>query len=239
MKLNDFYADLKYSENKTEDQLINEFYYKVFPNLKEIKTITDITLQKKGIDKILTLKNGKEIAIDEKRRRVDYGDILLEEWSNFEKKKKGWTGDPEKVTDYIVYIIQSKIYIFPYDLLQLAWRKNYYQWREEYGIKEAQNPGYVTTNVPVPTDILFEAIKKEMLQDINEPATEEPVLKEDPSITLLIKLSSKLETMSEKIDYLFNKDKKQSKRKNRADNTINMFPEEEKIINLEDRKKSA
>jgi len=77
------------------------------------------------------------------------------------------------------------------------------------------------------------------LQDINEPATEEPVLKEDPSITLLIKLSSKLETMSEKIDYLFNKDKKQSKRKNRADNTINMFPEEEKIINLEDRKKSA
>jgi hypothetical protein len=58
--------------------------------------------------------------------------------------------------------------------------------------------------VPVPTDILFEAIKKEMLQDINEPTTEEPVLKEDPSITLLIKLSSKLETMSEKIDYLFN-----------------------------------
>lgn len=165
MKLNNFRVDLNYSHDKNDDQLLNSFYQDTFPNLKEIKTIKDLKLQKKGVDKIITLKNGKEIKIEEKKRRKDYGDILLEEWSVFRNnkgEKKGWTGDPEKITDFIVYIIMPKIYLIPYDLLQLAWRKNYFKWFKRYGRKKALNSDYETTNIAVPTNVLMEAIKEVM-----------------------------------------------------------------------------
>jgi hypothetical protein len=176
MKLNEFHVDLKYSQDKTEDQIINDFYRKFFPNMKEVKATSNfnLTAQKSGIDKIITLNNGKEIKIEEKKRRTDYGDILLEEWSNFEKKKKGWTGDPGKTSDYIIYVILPKIYIFPYDILQLAWRENYFTWlnkakdnKDGFKYVEAPNPGYTTTNVAVPINILFEAIQNIMKQNIN------------------------------------------------------------------------
>lgn len=193
MKLNEFHVDLKYSQDKTEDQIINDFYRKFFPNMKEVKATSNfnLTAQKSGIDKIITLNNGKEIKIEEKKRRTDYGDILLEEWSVFRNgkgEKKGWTGDPKKVSDYIIYIILPKIYIFPYDMLQLAWRTNYKLWlnkakNEEDGFRyvEAPNPGYITTNIAVPTNILFEAIQRLMRQNIKDiPEKLQSIEKERP-----------------------------------------------------------
>lgn len=144
-------------------KIINEFYYDTFPDLVLIRDVEDEKTQKKGIDKILWMDSGKKLFIDEKKRRKDYGDILLEEYSNFDKKIPGWIDKPVH-TDYIVYFIEpsGKIYLLPFILLKNAWLKNKDQWSTKYERKFAQNRGYRTSNIPIPTNILLSAIKKEM-----------------------------------------------------------------------------
>lgn len=163
MVTNDFNLDLKYSLESRDTEGLNKFYFSVFPELKEIENVTDLTMQLQGIDKILHFNNGKKILIDEKKRREDYGDIALEEWSDYDNRKVGWL-NKKKHTDYIVYVIMPTmtIYLFPFWLLQLAWRKNYKLWCERFGRKFSQNPGYRTSFIPIPPEIIYEALNKEM-----------------------------------------------------------------------------
>lgn len=161
---NNFNLDLRYSLENRDTEGLDKFYFKVFPNLEKIENVEDLGLQKKGIDKILHFKNEKKILIDEKKRRKDYGDILLEEYSDYDNKKVGWLGRT-KHTDYIVYVIMESmtIYLLPFLLLQKAWISNYKNWSEKYERKFAQNNGYRTSNIPVPAEELLTAIKNEMV----------------------------------------------------------------------------
>ncbi len=167
MKYNDFNIDLEYSLEERENEMFDRFYYRIFPHLKKIDLVTDKAMQLKGIDKILTFENGNQLTIDEKKRRSDYGDVLLEEYSNYEMRRIGWLGR-DKYTDYIVYGIMPayKVYIFPFLILQLAWIENYNLWLTKYGRKFAPNKGYRTSNIPVPSDILLNAIRKKMLYKV-------------------------------------------------------------------------
>jgi hypothetical protein len=160
--MNDWPTDLEYSLDKVGDQFIDEIYYKAFPHLTGIEVVSDLELQKKGVDKILDL-SGKKVLVDEKRRRKDYGDILLEEYSNFERKTTGWLGRT-KYTDYIAYILMDtkKVYLLPFLLLQKCWINNYKDWLAKYGRKFADNKVYQTSNIPIPTSILLEEIKKQI-----------------------------------------------------------------------------
>ena len=157
--MNDFDIDLQYSIEARDNQDLDNFYKSIFPDLKEIEFVEDLELQKKGIDKILHFNNGKSVLIDEKKRRKDYGDILLEEYSNYEEKTWGWLGR-EKHTDYLIYYVvpANKIYIFPFLILQLTWLRNYNNWLEQYGRKFAINKNYKTSNIPVPTEILLKEL---------------------------------------------------------------------------------
>lgn len=87
--MNNFQKDLIYSLKRNEDETINQTYFRIFPDLKEIVPEERLEYQLKGIDKRLIFENSREMLVDEKKRRKDYGDILLEEYSNFENKKIG------------------------------------------------------------------------------------------------------------------------------------------------------
>lgn len=165
--MNDFYRDLEYSLELNDSNSLDEFYKANFPQLEKIIEVKDLDMQKLGIDKILVLANGKRLLIDEKKRRKDYGDILLEEYSNFELRKVGWLGR-DKHTDYIVYWIRESntVYLLPFILLQKAWVSNYYTWLKDYGRKFASNNYYRTSNIPIPKDILLESIRNEMVRSI-------------------------------------------------------------------------
>ena len=158
---NDFSTDLEYSLENNSDEEIDGKYYKAFPHLIRIEKVIDKERQMQGIDKILIFENGHRINVDEKKRRKDYGDILLEEYSDYDKKKIGWLGR-EKHTDYITYIVEpsKKIYFLPFILLQKVWRENYMDWVTTYGRKFAQNEFYRTSNIAVPTIVLLEKIKE-------------------------------------------------------------------------------
>jgi hypothetical protein len=168
--VNDFKRDLEWSFDERENEMFDRFYFRAFPDLERIEVATAMKDQRAGIDKILHTNSGNSIRIDEKKRRKDYGDILLEAYSVIPKnggpKTVGWLGR-HKHTDYIVYAIMPsrKVYLFPFLLLQKAWLCNYAEWKQSFGIKYADNGTYLTSNIAVPKDILFAAISKEMDQD--------------------------------------------------------------------------
>lgn len=108
-----FQTDLNYSHN---DKILNA-YYKL-KGFKYIQVITDLETQKKGIDKILYYGRNQSITIDEKKRRTNYDDLLVETMKNVESNKKGWLYYTQ--ADYIVYWIEplKKFYIIKFDKLQ-------------------------------------------------------------------------------------------------------------------------
>ncbi len=159
MKYNDFLTDLQYSLENRDSEMLDRAYFQMFRGLKYVELVDDIELQKKGIDKRLHFANGKVVLLDEKKRRKDYGDILLEEYSVWETKKVGWLGR-HMHADYVSYAFMDtgKLYVFPFLLLQRAWLKNHRNWLHEYGRVFAHNPSYRTSNIPVPTKVLTQAI---------------------------------------------------------------------------------
>lgn len=161
--IHDFHTDLEYSLESGENAIFNRFYFRIFPHLLRVEKIMDENLQKQGIDKILHFEGGKTLSIDEKKRRKDYGDILLEEYSDFDRKKVGWLG-ASKHTDYIVYAIMptEKVYLFPFLLLQRVWIRHYRNWKEKYERKFAYNDGYRTSNLAIPTGVILAALSEEM-----------------------------------------------------------------------------
>lgn len=166
MKYNNFNLDLEYSLEERENDLFDSFYYRVFPGLESIHFADDIETQRKGIDKILHFKSGYIVTVDEKKRRKDYGDILLELWSVWERRKRGWLYTCK--CDYIVYAIMPsrKVYLLPTLLLKKAWLKNQIKWGKEYKEITACNEGYVTKNIAIPTEVLLEELSCEMEQTL-------------------------------------------------------------------------
>jgi len=153
----DFQNQLTYSDVNLIQ--LDFFYKRAFPHAICIEKVTDLTLQKQGIDTKVFLKNGKVLYFDEKKRKKDYGDILLEEYSDFDRRKLGWLSG-EKQTDYITYIVRPSrmAYFLPFLLLQRAWLTHYHEWLKNYGREFAPNKTYRTSNIPVPTEVLFKAI---------------------------------------------------------------------------------
>lgn len=167
--MNNFKSDLAFSLNASDNEAADNIYYKLFPHLVRIENITDKKQQLQGIDKKLYFTDGNFITIDEKYRRKFYGDILLEEYSNFEKKKLGWLSR-EKHTDYISYIFlgENKLYFLPFLILQMAWINNHKKWLALYGRKLANNKYYQTSNIAIPVDILFKSMEEIMNIDLNK-----------------------------------------------------------------------
>lgn len=103
---------------------------------------------------------GERYTIEEKRRRVDYGDELLEDVSNDQTHSLGWTRKCSDV-DYVLHVYAERWVILPGPTLYLAfanWRR---RWIDRYGERRAANRGYHTINVPVPTQDLYEALEAE------------------------------------------------------------------------------
>jgi hypothetical protein len=164
---NDFKPDLEYSLEERDNELFDNFYKRIFPGISKIEFCEDLSIQKTGVDKIIHFAKGNKFTIDEKKRRIDYNDIALELWSNYEKRKRGWLY--YSTCDYIVYAIMPslKVYLLPTILLKRVWYINQREWAIKYPLIFAQNTNYRTQNICIPTNILLNAISGEMSQKLN------------------------------------------------------------------------
>ncbi len=172
---------------------VNEFYKKVFPRVKSCFAVTDADLQKAGIDKILRFRKGslrQSITIDEKIRHNFYNDILLEEYSNYERRTPGWLIKNNTLCDYISYIFEREgiVYLFDYKKLKESWDRNYQRWLEKYGRKFGKttdrlgNVLYRTSNIPVP----LAELNMEYSTNRQRMTEEQPLTKKEFNIRFLL-----------------------------------------------------
>ena len=147
--MNDFNRDIKYSNSLTEQ--LDAYYLRAIPGAVKIVPVTDIKLQRRGGDKLVYLKDGRVVKIEEKIRRRDWPDFLLETQSR--NGKPGWLQTCR--ADYLAYVFEPSgtVYLLPVLLLQMAWKMFGAQWVKEFGVKKAQNVtlnGYLSESTPVP-----------------------------------------------------------------------------------------
>lgn len=179
----DFKERLEYSANLSNEASWVAYYKAIWPDmLAAVRIDGNGVLQKRGIDRIIHLPSGREFAIDEKKRDKDYGDALLELFSvcqideasnrilDTNDRKLGWAVDPNKDCDFIAYAVPGKVRLLPYELLRLALKANFGEWRKNPGWypKKAPNRGYWTVNIAVPWPVLWKAIEAATLKPFTE-----------------------------------------------------------------------
>ena len=159
MKINDFKNDLKFSHEAEDLSIWGEIYNKAFPECFYKNAREDGELQRVGIDRTIVLKSGKAIYIDEKVRRVDYGDIALEYISNDKFRTLGWVEKP-LFCDYIAYAIlpAKKCYLLPVPQLQKAWADNKQIWLDRFKTISAKHIKDNILSCTVSIPVLFKAI---------------------------------------------------------------------------------
>lgn len=152
-----FHNDHKQSQREQLSPWWQALYKKAFPNFHSMEVVTDLALQKTGIDRIITLDDGHTITIEEKVRYTVYPDILLEYRST--PTATGWINKPLHC-DYIAYVFEPNktAHILPYQLLRRAWLENNKAWLKQYKHVPGRNQGYTSMSVAIPIRVLKQAL---------------------------------------------------------------------------------
>jgi len=164
-KVHDFATSLALSNSYADAPWWLDIYRRAFPSLVSAVSVRDDGwAQRGGIDRVLTLACGRTYSVDEKVRTNDWPDILLEQWSDEQRRSPGWVQKP-LACDFIAYAFapSRKCYLLPVVPLQRAWRQRGRCWVAQFGQRRARNPGYVSASVPVPIDVLMPAMMDAML----------------------------------------------------------------------------
>lgn len=163
--VHDFRASLALSQTYSDAPWWLELYRIAFPTLVSAVCVReDGWAQRGGIDRVLTLACGRTYTVDEKVRTNDWPDILLEQWSDEERRAPGWVQKP-LACDFIAYAFapSRRCYLLPVAPLHRAWRMHARNWIAAYGQRRAQNAGWVSASVPVPIGELMQAMVDAML----------------------------------------------------------------------------
>lgn len=159
--IHSFNECLARSHSYSEAPWWEQIYRSAFGGFASMTNVrADGWAQRGGIDRVVVLKSGKTLTIDEKVREKDYGDILLERWSDKERRVPGWV-QKELACDFIAYAIApiQTCWLLPFQPLRRAWRTNGKAWIDLYGTIIAHNRSYKTESVPVPIPVLMDAIQ--------------------------------------------------------------------------------
>jgi len=172
--VHDFDESLALSHEQEDALWWPAVYGKAFPGYLSAASVRqDGWAQRGGIDRVVTLKSGKTVTIDEKVRAASYGDILLETWSDLVRKKPGWM-QKDLACDFIAYafVPDQRCYLLPFIGLRCAWLENGRDWMKSaanktggYRFVDALNPNYTTRSVAVPIPDLLSALSQAMIVD--------------------------------------------------------------------------
>jgi hypothetical protein len=166
-EFHEFQRDLEWSTRSAAEMLWERVWTQHFGiRLRHMLAVGDLELQRAGVDRILVLRDSA-ILVDEKERRSDFDDVLLEVYSRHYAnghRVDGWAIDDSKVTHLIAYAVPRRglCWVFEAPVLRQVTRKNMDTWHEQFGgWKVAQNRHYSTLSLAVPTDILLAAYAAE------------------------------------------------------------------------------
>lgn len=170
--LHDFNQSLALSHEYEDAPWWGEVYVRAFPGFNSMMSVRkDGWAQRGGIDRVVQLKSGKTLYVDEKVRSTDWDDIALERWSDRDKQTPGWI-QKDLACDFIAYafVPTQRCYLLPFPTLRKAWQLEGRRWVElaEQGLGgfkviHAKNKTYVTESIAVPTDLLMATLGQAML----------------------------------------------------------------------------
>lgn len=174
MTVHDFRRSLAESNAQVDAPWWEPVYRRAFPGFAAMVSVRDDGwAQRGGIDRVVTLRSGKVISIDEKVRSRSYGDILLERWSSREHRTPGWV-QKDLACDFIAYafVPDHRCYLLPFLSLRMAWIRNGKRWvrlaeeeRGGFSTVLAKNVGYTTESIAIPIDTLLSAIQDAQIVD--------------------------------------------------------------------------
>lgn len=142
----EFKADLELSQRIAAESWWETVYRQAFPDFLSMGApVTDLGMQRQGIDRVITLSGGAQIYIDEKVRGPKYNDVWLETVSVDTTGAPGWVLKPLHC-DYLAYAFTgTKIcYMFPFQQVRRAWTMYGEKWLRQYPPRPAFNDGYKT-----------------------------------------------------------------------------------------------
>lgn len=159
-RVHDFKEQLDYSLQTDHEPFWEAVYRKAFPTMIGMSTITDMGLQRFGIDRIIKCPD-RLVFVDEKKREETWSDILLEYISVDTTGAPGWV-EKDLLIDYITYAFMSTktVYLLPWVLLKRAWIDNKEDWKRRFKIVSAKNSNYTTHSVAVPISVLIAEINE-------------------------------------------------------------------------------
>lgn len=165
-----FLTDLAWSEAAGYEPFWDAVYKKAFPNMVgHLPTPGDNEAQRRGVDRIIQLTNGKTLYVDEKKRRQSYPDFFLEFISVDRTGAPGWI-EKDLAIDFLAYafIDTRRAYLLPWEPLRRAWRHFGEEWKARYGVRTVANSTYNTVGVCVPIAVVRSAVSRAMIISVGE-----------------------------------------------------------------------
>lgn len=159
-----------YDAEHAEEQRISSWcgwedvYRAAFPSCTGVERVTDVLMQKAGVDRIVYLGSARvSVHVDEKYDRHRTGNFFLELQSDAERGQEGWLVG--KDADFIGYLFRPEraFYLLPYRRLAEQWERRREDWADRYGIKNIPNRSrtggqYTTTGIAIPRRVVLDAI---------------------------------------------------------------------------------
>jgi hypothetical protein len=163
--IHDFNRSLAASAVTTDESWWEQVYQEAFPGYASMSAVKqDGWAQRGGIDRVIVLKCGKTLTVDEKVREGSWTDILLEYKSSVEHNTPGWV-EKDLACDYIAYAFKGtkRCYMLPFQQLRKAWIAHGRTWVAKFPRVDAKNNGYTTRSVAVPIHVLMPALTEASL----------------------------------------------------------------------------
>ena len=162
--MNNFTAQLDRSEVISMDPKWEAAYRVVFPRFQSMNYhMGDGWHQRAGIDRTIVMTDSRIVRLDEKVREIDYGDILLEEYTidKYGIKAEGWVSK-SSLSDYIAYLIlpSGKLYLLPVLQLQAVWEIFGEEIKHIGKMVEARNEWGTTVSWALKPEAIYEYINK-------------------------------------------------------------------------------
>ena len=167
MSTPDFRKDLAFSMEPNYLRLMEEFYREYFHPMGKvtIQRINEIDEQRKGYDVLIIIDDGEQyIKVEEKVDRYQSPNIVLELWSDI-NRKKGWLYTMR--ADLLAYHYKSTgiTHMIPVCALKRAFAVYEAEWRDNYRIVLRENKGWSTQIMLVPVVDMWDAIRDISIHD--------------------------------------------------------------------------
>lgn len=167
--VHEFEAQKRFAEDVRHEPFWNDIYKRAFPDMVSCTlNPRNNGAQRAGIDRSILLKSTKVLRIDEKLRKEERRDILLEYLSNDRTDAPGWM-EKDLMIDYMAYAMlpAQRCYLFPWDMLRRAWLAHKHDWitrgkerLDGFRAIVAENRGYNTHSVCVPLEVLRSTVNR-------------------------------------------------------------------------------